>query len=293
MKWGLRLRVNPLFLLLIFLFTLTGMLVEAIIAFSLVLFHELIHLIVAFHYGYNVNKIELFPFGGMAEYNGLLEMEPLQELKVALAGPLFNLLAGGLFYFLKSKGILLPPEMIADGIIIKHLIEYNLVIAIVNFIPALPLDGGRVLRALLVRKMGFERGSKTAIKIARTLAVIIGISGFIVLLFNHSNIWFLVLAFFVYAAASREERQLIYYLLSYLTRREQLLKEIRLRELSGQVVRDELTIKEVLYTLNPVKYNLFFVIDRSFSLRGILTEGQLLGSFFAQKDKELRLRDIL
>ncbi len=290
---GVTLRVNPLFLLVVSLFALAGMLIEAIIAFLLVVLHEIIHLIVARHYGYNVNKIELFPFGGMAEYSGLLEMEPLQEIKIALAGPLFNLFLGVLFYFLMIEGFIPSKSIILNPDIINLIIEYNLVIASVNFIPALPLDGGRVLRALFVRKMGFKKGTNLAVKIAKIIAFIVGFSGFIILFFNQSNIWILVLSFFVYGAALKEEKQIVYYLLSYLTHREKIMQEVKIRELAAQVVRDELTIREVLYTINPIKYNLFFVIDKGCSLQGILTETELLGSFFRQQNRELRLVDVL
>lgn len=292
MERGLTFRVNPLFLLVIGLFAVTGMLIEAILAFLLVILHEFVHIIVAFYYGYNVNKLELFPFGGMAEYNGLLEMEPAKEIKVALAGPFFNLLVGGLLFLLMINGFL-PREGFLNADITRLLIEYNLVIATVNFLPALPLDGGRVLRAILVSRTGFEKGSRQAVKIAKITALFIGISGVIVIILNRSNIWFLVLSFFVYGAASKEDKQIIYYLLSYLTRRERIVKKVKIKGLAGQVVRDELTIKEVLYALNPVKYNLFFVIGQDLSLKGILTEAELLGSFFRQQDKELRLIDIL
>lgn len=289
---GLTLRVNPLFLLVVTLFIVTGLFMEPLIAFLLVIFHEFIHLIVASYCGYNVNKIELFPFGGMAEYTGLLEMKPLEEIKVALAGPLFNLLTGGVVYFLSIQGVIPETYMVLGSDIIPLIVEYNLVIATVNFVPALPLDGGRVLRALLVRKMGFKKGTGIAIKIAKISAFTVGIGGLIVLFFNLSNIWFLVLSFFVYGAAVREEKQIIYYLLSYLTHREQIMKKVKIKELAGQVVCDKLTIKEVLYTINPIKYNLFFVINKDYSLRGILTETELLGSFFQQQDKELCLADI-
>ena len=97
--WGLTIKVNPLFLLVFFLFFLLDMMAEALVAFGLVIIHEFAHLIMAYSAGYKVGRIEIFPFGGMAEYSGFLEMEPWQEIRVALAGPVFNLFLPFCFIF--------------------------------------------------------------------------------------------------------------------------------------------------------------------------------------------------
>lgn len=281
------LKVNPLFLLVFLVFAWAGLFAQAVVAFSLVFLHELVHWLIAARAGYRVRKIELFPFGGMAEYDGLLEMEPGQEIKVALVGPLFNLVLALLFYLLISRGLIIKHQ------IVDLLYEYNLLIGCFNLLPALPLDGGRILRALLVQRLGFQRGSIQAVRIAKTLAVIGGIIGVIVLVLNRSNIWFVFMAFFVYGAASQERKQLIFYLLSYLTHRREFVRELRVKEIDAHIVKDDLSLKEVLYSINPGRYNLFFALDQRFQLAGILTESQLITSFFAQTERELSVSDLI
>ncbi|MFW6271361.1 MAG: M50 family metallopeptidase, partial [Bacillota bacterium] len=131
-------RIHPLFYLLIILFMFLGRLDEIIIAFISVICHELSHVILAYKCGYGINKIELFPFGGMAEYRGLLEMNPVHEILIAISGPFISLLLAGLFMLLDMD----------------IFVKYNLFIGIFNIIPALPLDGGRILRGVLVSKEG-------------------------------------------------------------------------------------------------------------------------------------------
>ncbi len=281
------LKVNPLFLLVFLVFAWAGMFVQAAVAFSLVFLHELVHWLVAGRAGYRVRKIEFFPFGGMAEYDGLLEMEPGQEIKVALVGPLFNLVLALLFYLLISRGLIIKHQ------IFDLLYEYNLLLGCFNLLPALPLDGGRILRALLVQRLGFQRGSIQAVRIAKTLAVIGGIIGVIVLVLNRSNIWFVFMAFFVYGAASQERKQLIFYLLSYLTHRREFVRELRVKEIDAHIVKADLSLKEALYSINPGRYNLFFALDQRFQLAGILTESQLITSFFTQSERELSVSDLI
>jgi stage IV sporulation protein FB len=82
----------------ILLFSFLGIFWESIIAFSLVFVHELVHSYAAHKLGYDILRIEIFPFGGVAEYLGLVAMEPLNEIKIAIVGPLFNLITAVVFF---------------------------------------------------------------------------------------------------------------------------------------------------------------------------------------------------
>lgn len=285
--WGLTIRVNPLFLLILLIFFLLGMIEEVLIAFSIVLLHELTHFLVAYYFGFKVSKIEFFPFGGMAEYSGLLEMEPWQEIKVSLVGPLFNILFAIIIYCSYYINILDTSNHL------NLIFQYNVIIASVNMIPALPLDGGRVLRAILVLRYGIKKGHEIALKVAKFFAISGILLAFLIVIFNRSNIWFLFFFFFIYGMINKEEKQLFYYFLQYLSKRKEFNNDFSIRELSGQVVSYNLPIKDAIYYMNPVKYNLYFVLDINFSIKGIITESQLVKSYFSHKDKELRMKDII
>lgn len=290
--WGLTLRVNPLFLLILFLFFLVGMIKEALIAFSLVILHEFIHVIVAQISGYRVYKVELFPFGGMAEYSGLLEMEPWQEIKVALAGPFFNLLLAFIVYFISESNISGLHNYL-DHKYFNLVIQYNLVIASINLIPALPLDGGRAFRAVLVYLIGIKKGNKLALCVAKYIAYSGIVIGFIILIFNQANIWFLFFFFFVYGIINREEKQLFYYFLRYLSKRREIIGDIRMKKLSGKIITTKLPVKEAIYYINPGRYNLYFVLDLEYNLAGIITETKMLTAYFSQKDKQISVGDLI
>jgi stage IV sporulation protein FB len=286
--WSFNFKINPLFFLTLIIFSLVGMFKEVIIVFILVILHEFSHVFVAWLYGFRVKSIEIFLFGGMAEFSGLLEMEPWQEIKVALAGPIFNLILAGIFFFLKSYILIYFNEEIFNIII-----SYNIILAVFNLLPALPLDGGRVMRGLLVYKLGFNKGTHLAIKIAKYIAVLGGVTGFTVLIFNKSNIWFLILSFFVYGAAIKEEKQFIYRLLAYITHRKEIINKMSLSPVFIRVVRGESKVKEIITYINPSKFNLFYVLDSGIKIRGIVSETQLLDYYFTNGNARVRMIDIL
>ncbi|MFW6022151.1 MAG: M50 family metallopeptidase [Halanaerobiaceae bacterium] len=285
--WGLTIRVNPLFLLILIIFYLLGMFLEITLAFILVFIHEIVHMLVAWKNGYKVGKIEIFPFGGMAEYNGMLEMEPWQEIKVALAGPIFNLLFALLLY------IMLKTNTLQSNIYMNVLLEYNLVIAIINLLPALPLDGGRVWRAVMILKYGLKKGNEIALRTARFISYTGIVIGIIIIILNQSNIWFLFFFFFIYGMINREEKQIFYYILRYLSKKNNKVGFNNVKELSGHVVSDKLPVKDAIFHINPVNYNLYFVLSKDYQIEGIISESSLISSYFNHRDKEIIMWDII
>ena len=270
-------KINPFFIVIVVLFAVVGMVEEILAAFSMVLLHEITHVLVALKIGYDVKKIELFPFGGMAEYKGLLEMEPWHEILIALSGPMLNLFLAGLFLFLEMD----------------LFVKYNLIIGVFNLLPALPLDGGRVLRGILVSKFGFKKGTYLAVKVAKVLAVAGFGAGIVALILYQSNIWILFISFFVYGATVKEKNQVVYSLLTYLTRRQEYINNIHLKRVITQAVSGDIYLKQVISYLIPHKFNIFYVLDNDNGIAGIVSEDQLLDQFFSLKDRDKEIIEIV
>ena len=270
-------KINPFFIVIVVLFAVVGMVEEVLAAFSMVLLHELTHVLTALKIGYDVKKIELFPFGGMAEYKGLLEMEPWHEILIALSGPMLNLFLAGLFLFLEMD----------------LFVKYNLIIGVFNLLPALPLDGGRVLRGILVSKFGFKKGTYLAVKVAKVLAVAGFGAGIVALILYQSNIWILFISFFVYGATVKEKNQVVYSLLTYLTRRQEYINNIHLKRVITQAVSGDIYLKQVISYLIPHKFNIFYVLDNDNGIAGIVSEDQLLDQFFSLKDRDKEIIEIV
>ena len=183
--------------------TLGGMLagvVFTLLIFLSVVLHEFGHALAARRYGIRTNDITLYPIGGVARLERMPE-EPRQELWIALAGPAVNLIIAAFLYIgLGLTNALLPLGAfgLAGSSLAERLAVANLTLLAFNLLPAFPLDGGRVLRALLALRMDYLRATQLAARIGQGLAVVLGIAGLF------SNPFLVMIAFFIWIAAAQE-----------------------------------------------------------------------------------------
>jgi Zn-dependent protease/CBS domain-containing protein len=171
-----------------------------VLLFACVVAHEFGHIFTARAFGVSTPDVTLLPIGGVARLERIPEA-PYEEFLVAIAGPLVNVaitialiaVAGaqvniGDLYAVESP----------DASMIDRLAAVNLFLAVFNMIPAFPMDGGRVLRALLAARLGFVRATKVAAFIGQGVAFALGVIGVF------SNPMLIFIAVFVYLAASSE-----------------------------------------------------------------------------------------
>jgi Zn-dependent protease len=170
------------------------------VAFLCVVLHEFGHALTAKRYGIRTRDIILLPVGGVARLQRL-PTNPLQELWVALAGPAVNVvIAVGLFIGLKVTASFEPMQMltVTTGPFIERIMAVNLFLAAFNLLPAFPMDGGRVLRAVLATRKEYSRATQIAASIGQGMAVFFGFIG----LFYNPLLLFI--AFFVWIGAAQE-----------------------------------------------------------------------------------------
>ena len=174
-----------------------------VLIFLCVLLHELGHVFAARRYGVKTRDVTLWPFGGISSMERMPD-KPSEELIVAVAGPAVNVaIAAVLILWLGPRFDLENLTKIEDPVVslAVKLAAANIILVVFNLIPAFPMDGGRVLRAILAMRMGNARATERAATIGQGFAIVFGILGIFY------NPMLIIIAAFIFLAASGEATQ--------------------------------------------------------------------------------------
>jgi Zn-dependent protease len=170
--------------------------------FTCVVLHELGHALTAKKYGIKTKDIILLPIGGVARLEKM-PSQPIQELWVALAGPAVNVgIATLLAVYLWVTNTFTPDNQITIATVpsVERIMGVNIFLILFNMIPAFPMDGGRVLRALLATRLAYIRATRISANLGQGIALLFGVIG----LFYNPILLFI--AFFVWMGAAQETR---------------------------------------------------------------------------------------
>jgi Zn-dependent protease/CBS domain-containing protein len=184
--------------------------VATLLLFVCVTLHELGHAFRALKYGIAVEDITLLPIGGVARLQ--VPDNARQELAIAVAGPAVNVAIAAVLIVigaLTGTTVIEDPTAVSTamgtadwGALLPYLTVANIGLVLFNAIPAFPLDGGRVLRALLALRLDYVRATAIAVAIGQGLALLLGLVGFL-----GGNYFLIVIAIFVWFGASQEGEQ--------------------------------------------------------------------------------------
>ncbi len=267
---GIRVRVHPLLPAVLGVALAGGQATAALVLMAILLGHELAHLLAARAFGLAVEEIVFYPFGGVARSSGLAEAEGAVESFVAAAGPLHNLFLLAVARWLEEHGLLEP----ALG---RLFVEGNSALALFNLLPVLPLDGGRIVRGMLVRRRGAVEVTRALAGAGQLLGVGLVTAGTGLALAGWWAPNAFLLGILLWAAAGREKEEAAWLPAYSLWRREDLAAEgvVPVRELAAPAGTP---LGEVLRWLAPGAYHLVWVLDDRRAPLALLEERAILGA---------------
>ncbi len=260
-------------------------LIGAIVALGLfagVLVHELAHSIVARRKGIKINSITLMIFGGIASMDEGVP-DPKAELPMALVGPLTSLLVGLVLVAIMYAIPVFISTAASAGVLVfifGYLGLLNIILFAFNLLPAFPMDGGRVLRAWLAKRMPLHRATKIAADIGKGFAIVFGLIGLFFF-----NPFLILIALFIYIGASSESTAVKYsYLLQNVTVGDMMSSPVT-------TVAPTLPVSQVITMMYSSKHLGFPVVDRD-SLIGMVTLADV--NRMQSIDREaMQVRDIM
>jgi Zn-dependent protease/CBS domain-containing protein len=243
-----------------------GSLVFMVLLFACVLAHEFGHIFAARAFGVATPDVTLLPIGGVARLERIPE-KPSEEFLIAIAGPLVNIaIALVLMAFMQAHfdAQTLAAVESMNVSLVDRLAEVNLFLALFNLIPAFPMDGGRVLRALLATKLGYVRATEVAATIGQWCAFGLGFLG---LFYNPLLIF---IAIFVYLAAASEAQ-----LVSLRAMSRDVPVSVAMMTEFATLTPDE-HIDAAVQTLLHTNQGEFPVVDGEHRLVGLLGRGEII-----------------
>ncbi len=253
-------------------------------AFVCVLLHEFGHVLAARRFGIRTPDITLLPIGGVARLEKMPE-KPSQELIVAICGPLVNVVIATVIAMVMGVGMVLTPNFHfgQGGHFWEKLMVWNLMMVAFNLIPAFPMDGGRIFRALLGFFVEYDRATRWAASLGQGIAVTVGLW---MLVSGHFSPVLMLIAFFVFIAAGQE---------AVAVSQRQAFHGLRVQDAmitDFRTLPPAATLQDVVDLLLAGPQQDFPMVDPRGELLGIVTRQRLIGAL-SQHGSQHPAQDIL
>jgi Zn-dependent protease/CBS domain-containing protein len=299
--FGIDIKVHWSFFLLIAFFAFVGyqesrnpvatlVTIAVVVAlFFCVLLHEFGHSLVAQRLGLEIPDITLLPIGGVARLKNLPD-KPSDEVKIAVAGPLVNVVLAPIFFgvaALVGADLLAPANLLSGagsfGEVLVYLGWLNIVLAVFNLIPAFPMDGGRVLRGLLATRTGPVRATDISSAVGQFFAI-----AFILIGITSGQIFLAIIGVFILLGANGEAQ---------MVRQRELMRGLNVSDVMGTKPRTETVTPyhnfgQVLDSVLHGYQEDFPVVDEDGKLVGIITRKEILSAAHSP-DRYASVRDLM
>ncbi|MTI68761.1 MAG: hypothetical protein FH751_00705 [Firmicutes bacterium] len=265
---GIKIKINIFFIILLAIYIYIGYFIDiCIILFSLII-HEISHIVMAVKKGVKIDEICLLPFGGFIKLKSFISENPKKEILTCIMGPLSNLIIAIIFIIIN--------ECFVSVYMVEYIIRINLFLFILNMLPILPLDGGRIIRGILSYNIGIKLATKVIMILTYIISSLTMVYGSLNILKNNEGIYIILLGVYIVIAARKEKDLAAFiFIKQILTKKEKILKK-GVMKAHFLVGLKSVTIKSILDNFLPGKYHIIIVIDNSGTQLGTINEEELI-----------------
>ena len=271
--FGMEIYIHPAFPILILSGLVFGQWAIMRVMLVVLAAHEIGHALAAKAVGLRVPSLELTPVGGVAKIEGLYETEPWRDIVVSVAGPLTNLLiAMGAAFGAHPLGWW-------PGQHVQTLIRCNIALMLMNLIPVLPLDGGRILRGVLCKWMPRSRATRILAYAGMALGGLVMAAGIILLVKGHANLTLIMTGSYLIYAAASERHEAVEQVVRTLSKRSGQMLTEGLLPTKWMTLSKDYPVSKIPAKLSPKHHHMFTIVDPNGLLPlGTITERDLLNA---------------
>jgi stage IV sporulation protein FB len=276
-KWrGIAISFHPLFVMVMLMSVLTGHFLELLALFAIVFVHEMGHVVAARMYGIKVLSVQMLPFGGVAVMEDAGDITAGREMAIALAGPLQNLLLIGASLLLHAAGLW-------DGSFLNYFIQSNLLIALFNLLPILPLDGGKISQAICSLALPYYATLIWSYRISLLFSALLLAYSFLPLLLGLGGMQLnlLMIGLFLLYSNLTDYRNIPYRFLRFLVNRDRSFSRHLMTGTLAQPIVAEKTkpLDHILRLFKREKYHFVYVMNHQGNIVAVVPEQRVISSF--------------
>lgn len=239
-----------------------------VIAFISILIHEIAHIIVAKRRGGKFNNLQVHIYGALAEFTNIDEMSEGDKVAIYISGPISNFVIICIFTIINT---------ITKNSVFESIISINIGLYIFNLLPAYPLDGARILEAVLSRKMLYKKVNKIIIRVSYFISTIFLTVFILIFIYKHTiNLSMAIAGITIFYITKKENETSAYILMGNIfIKRRKLLKDKYIENRSISVYYKQ-GLANVMSIIDKNKFNIFYVLDDELRVIFTMNEYELI-----------------
>lgn len=260
-------KINKLFIPYIIFIILLGSYGDLFPAFLIVSFHEIIHCITALTFGISAYEFELLPIGAVLRLKELDSATPFQDIVISISAPAVNIILAFILFLVGQY---------YDSYYLNIFFRDNLLIGMFNLIPALPLDGGRILRDGINSRILYKKADMITVKISITIGIGM-IAYFLILIFySKFSLNILIIALFIIISSIKEKERIVYFIMGDIIKKKYNFIKRGYIENRGVSIYYKWDLLKVLGIVDKNKYSIFYVLGDEMEVLDVIYEVEII-----------------